>query len=136
MMSSKIELDEFGRTGLHHAVLEGKTSEVRRLLAQGYDANAKDKQGWTPLHFAAQEYQVEIAAILLEYGAKVDTQDEFGNTPLWRACFNSRGRGGLIQLLKQAGANPNLPNKHGVSPLDLAKTIGNFDVKQFFGSAE
>jgi uncharacterized protein len=48
------------------------------------------------------------------------------------AVFNSRGHGGLIAILRKRGADPYRKNHHGVSPLDLARTIANFDVAQFF----
>jgi ankyrin repeat protein len=61
----------------------------------------------------------------------VDAQDTWGNTPLWRAVFESRGRGDTIQALLAAGAKPDLPNQSGVTPRQLAERIGNFDVAQF-----
>ena len=69
--------------------------------------------------------------ILLRAGAMVDAQDTRGNTPLWRAVFESRGRGDTIQALLAAGANPDLPNQSGVTPGQLAERIANLDVAQF-----
>jgi len=46
--------------------------------------------------------------------------------------FYSKGKGAVIRLLRQNGADDNLANKHGVTPLGLAKTIANFDVLQHF----
>lgn len=124
--------DPDGRTELHHAVIDSKFELVQSLLAGGSDATAQDKAGWTPLHFAAQRYAIEIATLLIQHKAAIDVQDVFGNTPLWRAVFESRGRGEMITLLRRAGADPLLKNRHGVSPLSLARTIGNDDVAQFF----
>jgi hypothetical protein len=59
--------------------------------------------------------------ILLRAGARVDAPDTRGNTPLWRAVFESRGRGDTIQALLAAGANPDLPNQSGVTPGQLAE---------------
>jgi ankyrin repeat protein len=73
--------------------------------------------------------------ILLRAGARVDAQDTRGNTPLWRAVFESRGRGDTIQALLAAGANPDLPNQSGVTPGQLAERIANFDVAQFMRPA-
>jgi uncharacterized protein len=80
----------------------------------------------------AQEHHAGIAALLISHGASVDVEDRHGNTSLWRAVFNSRGRGDLITVLLNAGANRNHRNKHGKTPIDLAKTIANYDVAQFF----
>lgn len=64
----------------------------------------------------------------------MDARDDNGNTPLWRATFASMGFGGVIEQLLAADADPNLANNHGVTPLGLAQTIANYDVKQFFES--
>jgi len=50
-----------------------------------------------------------------------------------RAAFACDGkRGDMIKLLLKHGASTTQPDKHGVSPLKLAKTIGHYDVAQFF----
>jgi len=46
--------------------------------------------------------------------------------------FSSRGVGEVIKLLRAHGADPNAQNARGMSPLKLARTIANFDVRQFF----
>jgi ankyrin repeat protein len=125
-------VDRMGRTPLHHAALEGNAGRVRQLLASGLVADAPDDNGWTPLHFAAQSNAAEATALLLEAGASVDVRDAHGNTPLSTAVFNSRGYGEVIELLRSHGADPQAKNNHGVSPLSLARTIANFDVRQYF----
>lgn len=124
--------DKDGRTPLIQAAIDGKEDIVRILLAKGADPAVQDRLGYTALHYSAQNYHEGTSRLLLEGGAPVDAQDSFGNTPLWRAVFNSRGRGALIQLLLAHGADRNLKNSSGVSPADLAGTIGNYDVAQFF----
>jgi ankyrin repeat protein len=125
-------VDRAGRTPLHYAAADADVQQVRQLLATGLIAAASDDDGWTPLHFAAQSNSADVATILLDAGAPVDTTDSSGNTPLWKAVFNSQGDGKLIKLLRARGADPHTKNKHGVSPLKLARTIANYDVRQFF----
>jgi ankyrin repeat protein len=96
------------------------------------DPNTQDDDGWTPLHFAARGNSVEIVKLLLEASAAVDVRDAFGNTPLSNAVFNSRGLGDVIKILRACGADPYARNDSGVSPLTLARTIANYDVRQFF----
>jgi len=86
----------------------------------------------TPLHFAAQGQHFQIATLLLDAGATVDVQDNNRNTPLSNAVFSSKGRGDLIKLLRQRGANPHAANNYGVTPLSLARTIANYNVAQHF----
>jgi ankyrin repeat protein len=102
------------------------------LLRDGSDPNQQDREGWTALHFAAQAYSARCVEALLSGGATPDVRDTHGNTPLFRAVFVSQGRGDVIRLLRAAGADANAANSRGVSPLILARRIGNFDVAQFF----
>ena len=74
---------------------------------------------------------LDVAKLLISGGALVDSADGHGNTPLFKAVFESRGRGEMIQLLLRQGADRNRVNKHGVSPRTLAATIANFDVKKW-----
>ncbi len=125
-------VDEYGRTPLHYAALDGDAGELEPLLGAGADPNAQDDNGWSALHFAAQARCVACVRALLAAGAEVDLRDSHGNTPLSTAVFNSRGDGSVIAVLREAGADPRRPNDHGVSPVTLARTIANVDVARFF----
>lgn len=127
------ERDEEGRTPLIHAAIDNRLEVAKLLLDSGAESGAQDDMGNSALHYAAQEYHADMASLLIAHGAKVDAQDIHGNTPLWRAVFNSRGRGELIMLLLESGADRSHSNKSGKSPLDLAKTIANYNITQFFG---
>ena len=70
--------------------------------------------------------------MLLDASARVDATDSHGNTPLFRATFESRGNGDMIELLRTRGADPRVSNQSGVTPVELARTIANFDVAQFY----
>lgn len=124
--------DKLNRTELHYAALENNVNLARKLLENGFDPNAQDKDGFASLHFAAQEYAIEVADLLLEKGAKVDIENKYGNTPLFIAVYNSKGRSNLIKLLLKAGADKTHTNKSNQSPLGLAELIANYDVLQFF----
>lgn len=126
------DVDSYGRTELHYAAAKGDLQKVEALLANGLDASASDDNGWTPLHFATQAWSPSVCTALLKAGAPIDCQDTHGNTPLGKAVFNSRGRGDVIEVLRAHGADPLLKNRHGVSPLKLAREVANFDIRQFF----
>jgi ankyrin repeat protein len=114
--------DREGRTPLFYPAQDGEITIVLELLGYGANPNAQDNNLETPLHFAARNYRTQIAEVLLQHGAHVDVQDFYGNTALWLAVYESRGR----------GADKDLQNKSGVSPAELARTITNCDVMQFF----
>jgi ankyrin repeat protein len=123
--------DREGRTALFYAAQDGELEIVAELISSGANVNAQDRTLKTPLHFAAGNYQRDVAELLLRSRAHVNAADSHGNTPLSDAVFGSRGRGELIQLLLSHGADRTLKNLHGVSPQDLARSIGNYDVAKF-----
>ncbi|UOQ71477.1 ankyrin repeat domain-containing protein [Hymenobacter cellulosilyticus] len=135
MTDSTINLtDSNGRSLLSLVVNYGDAAMLQWLLPKGPALDQQDCNGLTALHFAAQAYAVEMASLLLIAGATVDVTDAYGNSPLWRATFESRGQGGMLKLLLAHGANPDQANDSGVAPRQLAETIANFDVKQFFAA--
>ncbi|MEU2554507.1 ankyrin repeat domain-containing protein [Streptomyces sp. NPDC013313] len=117
-----------GPTAVHYAAAGGDVDGLRVLLAEGAAPGTADADGWTPLHLAAQAQAPAVVEVLLAEGAAVDVVDRHGNTPLSRAVFCSRGEGGTIRLLLQAGADPDRDNVHGMSPRALALRIANYDV--------
>jgi uncharacterized protein len=125
-------VDSDGRTPLIQAATDNRLELAKLLLESGANVDAQDRLGKSALHYAAQEYHCEMARLLLASGASVDVQDKHGNTPLWRAVFNSRGRGDVISILLKAGADKSHRNKTGKTPLELANTIANYNIVQFF----
>jgi ankyrin repeat protein len=125
-------VDRYRRTALHYAALENDVANAQELIVAHAAINMQDVHGRTPLHFAAQSNAVVIAKRLLAAGADVSVTDAHGNTPLFTAVFNSKGDGAMIALLRQHGANPYHQNKHGQSPVGLARLIANYAVAQFF----
>jgi ankyrin repeat protein len=125
-------VDKSGRTLLHTAVISHAKPIVEFLILKGALLDIHDSLGWVALHYAAQQYDIEMASILIKAGAHIDAIDNYGNSVLWRAVFESKGRGEIIKLLLADGATPTLENNKGNSPLNLADTIANYDVKQFF----
>jgi len=102
------------------------------LLERGANVNEVDERNWSALHFAAQNYDPLAAKILIEAGADLNSSDNYGNTIISTAVLNSAGRGEVITLLINYGADADIKNKSGISALDLAKTISNYNVLQYF----
>ena len=80
--------DKYGRTPLHYAINFDNYENVKLLLDNGADVNAKDNEGKTPLYWAVEMGKYEIVKLLLEHGADVDIKDNDGHTPLHFAIDN------------------------------------------------
>ncbi len=123
--------DSEGRTLLIEAVIRGCHEIMTFLLSRGADANFRDAKTWTALHFAVQNFDILAVEILVANGAEINAQDEFGNSVIWRAVFNSKGRGDVLIYLVRNGADVTLKNKSGTSALDLANRISNYEIAPF-----
>jgi tetratricopeptide (TPR) repeat protein len=76
--------------------------QVRALLAQGANLEARNRRGFTPLLMAAYFRAPAIALALIEHGADLNAVEETGGTPLYWACFG--GHPGLAQMFLEKGA--------------------------------
>lgn len=107
-------------SNLFDAIERHDAGLLESLLSKGEDPNAPDEEGWRPLHAAIGELSVggpvESVALLIEYGADVNEWDVHRNeTPLLSASTPA-GLQAARRLL-EAGADPNVRNKVGDSPL-------------------
>lgn len=128
--------DKGGSTALMRASLHCYSNLASILIRAGAEVNAHDHLGKTALHYSVQASCDEIARELIKSGAEINSQDNHGNSPLSDAVFYSKGKGSLIRLLRQHGGDDDLPNKHGVTPLGLAKSIANYELLQYFKDPE
>jgi len=139
--------NENGLCALQLAVTRRDIGCVRILLEHGADVNVADDVHWyTPLHLAAQRHTYsseddngqndekkleqrdvsaihlgEIARLLCSVkNAEMDYQDYQGNTPLHHAAILDENDGGsVMRAFLEAGANPNVKNSRGQTPLLL-----------------
>lgn len=126
-------IDSGKRTPLIRAAIVGEEKVIAKLLLlkPKPNVNAQDFMLRSALHYAVQEYSISIASLLIKSGANVNLQDKYGNSSLHFAVSHSLGRGELITLLRMNGANPELPNKAGITPLNAATRAGA-EIEQFF----
>ena len=101
--------------------------EIQRLLALGADIDIRNYKGKTGLHYAAKAGFLKVMELLLENGATLDALDNNDETPLFEAIRSTiksseKQRAALEMLLIQ-GANPNLKNRKGQTPLSIAKRM-------------
>jgi ankyrin repeat protein len=115
-----------GFTPLNYAARKGCLACAQYLIEGGADVNLADPEGISPLLLATLNLSFDVAALLVKHGADVDKWDLWGRSPLYAAVdMDSLPVGGradrpsssqttalqLINILLQAGANPNLQLK-------------------------
>ncbi len=95
-------------TPLHHAVKFYFCTIAERLLKQGTEIDAQDKQGRTALHWAIIYHSSPCVELLLKRGANPNIQDNEGRTPL-HYCFSDQNfRSWEAQQLIEHGADQNI----------------------------
>src|SRR3989454_4621730 len=99
--------------------------QVRTLLNQRANVNARSGDGSTALLWAAHWNDLETAGLLIHAGADANAANDFRMTPLSQACIN--GSAALVDLVLKAGANPNTPVATGVPPIMTCAKSGNAD---------
>ncbi len=98
----------------------GKTAEVKALLDQGANVNARDSLGFTALMFAAKSGNTSTVKLLLENGADVNAKSRMlGYTALINAA--AFGDEEMVRVLIAQGANVNARNDDGVTALTIAE---------------
>jgi len=126
--------DNQGRTPLHLVRNKGL---AEFLIVKGSNPNAKDNQGRIPLHLVRNK---NLAELLIAHGAELNAQDNQGSTPLHQALIrriqdvytqdnqsSSPSRQApvgtipdITELLIVKGADPNVKDNSGTTPLYLA----------------
>ncbi len=98
---------------MHRPAEAGKARVLETMLACGFDANARDRDGVTPLQRAAMGGHAEAVRVLLRFGADVHAKDGmFAATPLvWAVEGRSHAGSGVdhvavARALLRAGSSP------------------------------
>lgn len=111
-----------GFNALHHAALKGNPSAMKILLSKlnrPWIVEEKKDDGYTALHLAALNNHVEIADLLVHMGkANMDKQNVNLQTALHLAVERQHVQ--IVKLLVREGANLNIPDKDGDTPLHEA----------------
>lgn len=118
--------DKDQQTPLALAVISGRTEIVELLIKKGADVNTVNIRGNTPLiNSTAGKDSSQIARLLLEAGA-TQTIDHVSHTANVGSALHSaiwQKNMDLVKLLLQFGANINLRDRDGLTPLGLAKQL-------------
>jgi len=111
-------------TFLHQAAFKGDFNLVKILIENNADFNLKDKGGRTPMILAAYRGHSEIVRLLKAAGADIDVRvDSEQDTLLHFAVIRKDVK--LVKLLIANGADVNLKNKDGCTPMMLAIKQGH-----------
>uniref|UniRef100_A0ABD2VUU8 Uncharacterized protein n=1 Tax=Trichogramma kaykai TaxID=54128 RepID=A0ABD2VUU8_9HYME len=118
-------VEKTGDSALHLALVESDKQMTELLLRNGADPNLSNAKDETPLHVICKSYFDDSVAKLffeinedLDKSVRVDARDKQGNTPLHSlllGCGNKK----TMELLLRRGADPNLANAEGQTPLHV-----------------
>ena len=110
-------LSDKGTTALQLAIIRERTSCIRVLLQWNADI---DVQHGFPLRYAVIKKNLSCVRLLLCYGAGVSIKrPDDGQTPLHLATL--RNSGTLAKLLYMFGADANVYNDEGLTPLAISR---------------
>lgn len=125
-----------GKTALHIAAENGKTSTVQMLLSLRPDTLAQDAMGRTALHLAVRNEHEDVIQELVKNSICLEVQDQGGQTALHSAAANGYDR--AVACLVAAGADLECKDSRGQSALHLAAANGWDNILQllFNGGAD
>ena len=105
--------------------------EIQRLLKLGADIDIQNYKGKTGLHCAAKAGFLNVIKLLIEKGATLDATDNDCETPLFEAIRSTIKSGKkqqeALETLLVKGADPNVKNRKGLTPLQVAKRMRRAD---------
>jgi formylmethanofuran dehydrogenase subunit D len=109
---------------LFRSVRAGDKESVSELLALGVDPNHKDIFGGSPLWYSSQLGHVPVVCLLLQrIGIELDSQSNVSGFTAIMVAANS-GHQKVVELLLDAGANPNIQDNNGRILLTIAQSKG------------
>ncbi|KAH9527412.1 Palmitoyltransferase zdhhc13 [Dermatophagoides farinae] len=112
-------LDGDGYNALHLAAQFGHTSIVAYFIAKGQDIDAPDTNGMTALMWSSfRNNSIDPTQLLITLGANLSLTDRNRNTALHRAVLARNPI--AVSLLLKHGANPNLKNIAGDTPIEMS----------------
>ncbi len=115
--------------GMYEAVQSGDAALVEALLQAGVPAQSVTPSGDTPLCLALRNGRADLAIHLTLHGADPNVPGLGGHSPV--ALASLRRHPTLMQVMMDAGGDPNKPFGHPVSPEFLALVPDSFLRSEF-----
>lgn len=125
--------DRINDSAYLYAGARGHLEILKAALAHGADLQSTNRYGGTALIPAAERGHVETVQTLIEAGVAVDHVNNLGWTALLEAIILGNGRERhqqIVAMLLKAGANPNLADREGVTPLQHARSRGFREIEK------
>ena len=118
---------------LYRAVWTGDLETVKKLVAEGADANESDEEGNPLLHEAVWRGHTKVARALVDAGADVDARDSEGNPVLYSAIWRDHTE--VARLLVDARADVNARDAAGNPLLYPAIWRDHLEITQILADA-
>ena len=111
------------------AARAGDMGKIQQLISTGADIDAQEPEsGDTPLIAAIDKSQWAAAELLLRHHPNLSLEDKNGNSPLYMSVSRGDSALGMVKLLLEAGASPDLGPSQGenagATPLHIACALG------------
>jgi ankyrin repeat protein len=116
----------------------GRNAILQLTLAHGADLKSTNRYGGTALIPACERGHVDTVRLLIEAGVDLDHVNRLGWTCLMEAIVLADGGPAHQQIVTQliaAGANLNLPDNDGLSPLQQAEKRGQSAIAKLLRDA-
>jgi ankyrin repeat protein len=122
-----------GQTILHLAILYYNEAIFDLLLYYEAKVTIQDNVGHTPLHLALKCTQIFLKKLLdPKYGDNINIQYNDGDTLLHTALVANDDYADFVDILIEAGANPNIANNAGQTPFYQAISNGHTSAVELF----
>lgn len=103
---------------------------IKLLIKHGADVNIKDNKNQSLLLYAANSNFSELMEICIESGANVNIniRAKYNTTPLFLTVYNDNYH--MTKLLLEKGADTNVKNNRGDTPLLIARKHSHIKIEQ------
>lgn len=120
---------------LHTAAANNHIELLTLCIQKGLNIESEDKNGWTPLQLAVCNNAIESIKLLLNAQADINHIDNSGSTALFCLANYLSSSPDLAEMLINAGANINIYNYYGLSPLKIAVQLDAIKIAQLLINA-
>lgn len=121
--------DCIGYTPLYAALNLDNTALTLLLLDYGADPNFKTKKQLSPLWMASVRGNQIAVKALIQKGAHLDALTVCGETAIHWTC--KQGHLDVLKTLVESGADPEIPDKYGKTPADMARFYYHDDLAAY-----